>query len=181
MIDDGPNEIHLQLTPQLEKEGIITRAVFYRKTSSVQVLLNHQYESKSIVTSIDLKDWNNTHDIFEQALKRKGVKKHHIPLLSDILDDNFHVILSQSNGGGYKQQEQEEEPKESAAQTALRLAGEQCSRIFLDQYGTPYAAIEVGDHIETLPLKSSRFRNWLCKIFYSSEGKILTSDNVTNV
>jgi hypothetical protein len=52
----------------------------------------------------------------------------------------------------------------------------------MDQFSTPYAAIEVGDHVETIPLKSSRFRNWLCKIFYNSnEGKILTSDNVTNV
>jgi hypothetical protein len=82
MTDEGPNEIDLQLTSQLEKEGIVTRAVFYRKTSGIQVLLNHQYDSKTIVTSIDLKDWNNTHDIFEKTLKRKGVKAQHIPLLT---------------------------------------------------------------------------------------------------
>jgi hypothetical protein len=30
-------------------------------------------------------------------------------------------------------------------------------------------------------MKSSRFRNWLCRIFYNSEGKLLTGENVTNV
>jgi hypothetical protein len=180
MIDDGPNEIELEQSPQLQKEGIVNRFVFYRKTSSVQVLLNHQYESKSIVSSIDIHNWNNTHDVFEKTLKRRGVNKQHIPLLADVLDENYHVFISQDDNAGGEQQQ--EEPNESAAQIALRLAGEQCSSLFLDQFGTPYAAIEVDEHIETLPLKSSRFRNWLCKIFYSnSEGKILTSDNVTNV
>jgi hypothetical protein len=52
----------------------------------------------------------------------------------------------------------------------------------MDQFGTPYAAIKVGDHIETLPMKHSRLRSWLCRIFYTSTGgNILTSDNVTNV
>jgi hypothetical protein len=180
MIDDGPNEIELEQSPQLQKEGIVNRFVFYRKTSSVQVLLNHQYESKSIVSSIDIHNWNNTHDVFEKTLKRRGVNKQHIPLLADVLDENYHVFISQDDNAGGEQQQ--EEPNESAAQIALGLAGEQCSSLFLDQFGTPYAAIEVDEHIETLPLKSSRFRNWLCKIFYSnSEGKILTSDNVTNV
>jgi hypothetical protein len=95
MIDDGPNEIDLQLTPQLENEGIVTRAVFYRKTSSVQVLLNHQYDAKSIVVGIDIKDWNNSKHVFKEELKDSGVKKHHIPLLSGILDENYHVIISQ--------------------------------------------------------------------------------------
>jgi hypothetical protein len=128
-------------------------------------------------------DWNDSKVIFKEALKEEGVKKHHIPLLWRILDENHHVIVSQDSDDG----QQEEETKESAAQTALRLVSDQYSSLFLDQFGTPYAAIEVGqgqgdyDHIETIKLNSSRFRNWLSKIFYSSEGKILTSDNATNV
>jgi hypothetical protein len=180
MIEEGPNETELELTPRLQKEGIVNRFIFYRQTSSIQVLLNHQYESKSIVASINVKDWNSVHETFEKALKRKGIKQHHILLLSDVLDDNYHIIISQGDNAGGQQQEQDE-PKESAAQIALRLAGEQCFATFMDQFGTPYAAIQVDEHIETLPMKNSRFRNWLCRIFYNSEGKILTSENVTNV
>jgi Protein of unknown function, DUF488 len=196
MIDEGPNEIELGLTPQLEKEGIVTRAVFYRKAGSVQVLLNHQYESKSIVTSIDIKNWNDTQELFEKTLKRRGIKDQHIPLLADILDENYHVIISQVD-----KEEEDEERTESAAQVALRLAGDQCGTPFMDQFGTPYITIAVGrnsnsgdggdgndgndlyDHIETVELDSRSFRHWLCRAFYSdSDGeRILTSDNVTNV
>jgi hypothetical protein len=61
------------------------------------------------------------------------------------------------------------------------LAEDQCQHLFLDQFGLPYAAIKIHNHIETLSLKSSRFKNWLCRIFYASEQKILNNENVTNV
>jgi hypothetical protein len=69
----------------------------------------------------------------------------------------------------------------SSAETALHIVEEQCSALFLDQFGTPYAAIKVGQHTETLPLKSSRFKHWLCRIFYNHEQDILSTENITNV
>jgi Bifunctional DNA primase/polymerase, N-terminal len=71
--------------------------------------------------------------------------------------------------------------KGTIAQKALELAILQCSELFLDQFGSPYAAVKIGEHTETLPLKSVRFKNWLCKEFYESEDKILNSESVTNV
>jgi hypothetical protein len=201
--NNNPHVIDLELTSELTQTGIVNRFAFYRKTNAIQVLLNHHYDSKSIVFSVDKRDWNNTHSIFEKQLKQKGIDKKHIRLLSDIIDNNYQAILSlepelesdsdsgseqQQSSSSYQDQNGDEEDdvddKESAAQVALRLAQELCSSIFMDQFGTPYAAITVGNHIETLQLKSSRFRNWLCKIFYTSAaggGNILTSDNVINV
>src|SRR5690349_13038187 len=63
-----------------------------------------------------------------------------------------------------------EERKKSAAQKALELVEDNCSELFVDQFGTPYTAVKIGGHIETLPLKSSRFKNWLCKTYFESEG-----------
>ena len=68
------------------------------------------------------------------------------------------------------------EGTKTKAQIALHLAEEQCSGLFLDQFGAPYAAIKVGRHIETLPLKSSRFRHWLCRIYYTSEQDVLNGE-----
>ncbi|MFL6412211.1 MAG: hypothetical protein ACJ71K_13350, partial [Nitrososphaeraceae archaeon] len=76
---------------------------------------------------------------------------------------------------------EDEDQKESAAQVALRLADEYCSALFMDQFGTPYAAVRIGEHIETLPLKSSRFKNWLCHIYYNSENNVLNSEALSNV
>jgi hypothetical protein len=61
------------------------------------------------------------------------------------------------------------------------LAEDQCQQLFLDQFGLPYAAIKIHDHVEILSLKSSRFKNWLCRAFYISEQKILNNENVTNI
>ena len=63
----------------------------------------------------------------------------------------------------------------------MALAEEQCSELFLDQFGMPYAAVRIDEHIETLKLKDSRFKNWLCRTYYLSEDKILNAESVTNV
>ena len=66
-------------------------------------------------------------------------------------------------------------------QIALGLVEEQCSELFLDQFGSPYAPVRINEHIETLPLKSSRFKNWLCRIFYRSEQDVLNNETVANI
>ena len=64
--------VELELTPELEESGIVERFAFYTETNAIQVLLNHQYTHKSIVFSVDKKDWNKTHNIFEKQLKQKA-------------------------------------------------------------------------------------------------------------
>jgi hypothetical protein len=71
--------------------------------------------------------------------------------------------------------------QESTALRALILAEDQCDELFHDQFNAPYAAILVGDHTEVLPLKSSRFRNWLCRLYYEFEGDVLSSETTSNV
>src|SRR5919198_3774582 len=88
------SELELELTPELKQAGIVNRFAYYTKTNAILVLLNHHYNSKSIVFSVYKKDWNKTHSIFEKQLKQKGIDKKHIPLLLDILDQNYQAILS---------------------------------------------------------------------------------------
>lgn len=169
--DDEPTAIELEQSDELRQTQILSRGIFYTKDNSISLLLNHQYNQRNVVITIDTQNWNNTHEVFESQLKRKGIKQQHVLLLLDLLDENHHVIITQGQGN---KEPESEEPKETIAQIALRLANEQCFATFMDQFGTPHAAVEVGDHIETLPMKNSRFRNWLCRIFYNSEGKLLT-------
>lgn len=56
--------------------------------------------------------------------------------------------------------------------------------MFKDQFGTPYAAVRTAEvHVETLPLKDSRFKNWLSRMYYESENHkdLLNNENITNV
>ena len=48
-------------------------------------------------------------------------------------------------------------------------------RLFVDEYQNPHIAITVSGHIETLPIKSKRFRNWLANIFYKTTGLVIKS------
>jgi hypothetical protein len=85
------------------------------------------------------------------------------------------------NGNGNDNGKEKKEQSESAAQKLLKLAQDQCEDLFLDQFGAPYAAVRIGEHFETLPLKDSRFRNWLCRIYYTEENNVLNSESISNV
>ena len=86
-------------------------------------------------------------------------------------DDTLKALPTDDEDGAQKSQ----------AQKALEIVAEKCSDLFLDQFGSHYAAVRIGEHIETLQLKSSRFKNWVCKRYYESEGDIINSENVTSV
>ena len=59
---------------------------------------HHHYSNKSIVFSVFKKDWNKTRNIFEKLLKQKGISKEHILQLSEVLDNNYDIILSLTDG-----------------------------------------------------------------------------------
>jgi hypothetical protein len=73
------------------------------------------------------------------------------------------------------------QPSQSKTQEALELAMDKCVELFVDQHGNPYAAVKVKDHVETLALNRTRFRNWLCRAYYESKQGILNGEDVNNV
>jgi hypothetical protein len=79
-----------------------------------------------------------------------------------------------NDGEGIKEKEV------SQAQKLLQIAKEKCQEFFVDQYGSPYAAVRIRDHGETLHLNSERFRNWICRQYYELEGSVPNSESITN-
>jgi len=102
-------------------------------------------------------------------------------LIAHIVDDNWQKISEFLDKDSETEAEADIEAGKSAARETLNIAEEQCSDIFVDQFGTPYAAVKIDEHKETLPLKSSRFKSWLCRTYYTSEDKILHAESMTNV
>jgi len=73
-----------------------------------------------------------------------------------MLSEQYLKLLQDSNGNGNGNANGENDDEVvSIARKALDLAEEQCSDLFVDQFGTPYAAVKIGEHIETLSLKDS--------------------------
>jgi hypothetical protein len=60
-------------------------------------------------------------------------------------------------------------PKESAATKLVGLAVERCE-LFADLRGKPYATVPVDDHVETVRLRSSAFREYLARVYYLEHG-----------
>ncbi len=68
------------------------------------------------------------------------------------------------------------------AQDALGVIKSKCLELFVDQIGEPYAAIKVRDHIETIPIRSNRFKDWIVKAYYGyrkeqQQEKLLDAEN----
>jgi putative DNA primase/helicase len=63
----------------------------------------------------------------------------------------------------------EPEAKPTQAELLIRLAAE--ATFFHDPNRKSYATIPVGGHLETWPIKSMAFRDWLRGLFYKAQGK----------
>lgn len=63
----------------------------------------------------------------------------------------------------------------ATAELVLNAIKSHYQKLFVDEYQNPHIAITVSGHIETLPIKSKRFRNWLANIFYKTTGLVIKS------
>jgi hypothetical protein len=154
----------------------------------------------SVADSLDPRIEQELKDKLE-AINQKRCKPSPLPQseLGQIWKDAVAYYTKKRKGGGggdkskqtksnqsYKDDDEKHstsdaDQEESTALRALRLAEDQCDELFHDQFNAPYVAVQVGDHTEVLPLKSSRFRNWLCTLFYEFEGDVLGSETASNV
>ena len=65
-----------------------------------------------------------------------------------------------------------ENAKEQIVTIALDFVEKQTVKLFLNQVNTPYIAVKVKNHTETMPLISQTFEDWLaCIILQPSKGR----------
>lgn len=147
--------IHLDLAEVLKNESIITHCVADRKTRCLDVRLNHVYSDRIIISRI-YPDWVKTIDTFGSRAGNKGISKEHIMPLADTLDNNYKKILEFIYG--------KDETKKGIS--ALALVNEKVVDLFLDETKIPYAAVKIDEHVETIPIESNRFEDWVCSIYY---------------
>ena len=80
--------------------------------------------------------------------------------------------------------------QESAATIALKMisgdwkyeARDHIRELFKDQFNTPYLAVCINNHIETMPIKSNgKFKMWVCKTYYENQGQPISSETVSAI
>ncbi|MGI0001660.1 MAG: hypothetical protein ACRD42_01100, partial [Nitrososphaeraceae archaeon] len=130
-----------------------------------------------VVFDIDRKKITNTRDNFEKEARRyPDLSKNTINKVSLVLMDStnnylqyllYNKAADAPNGKGDREHSQTGIlPRNPAAVVAMKLAKRYCKDFFIDNLGQPHAAVKIEKRLEVLPIKSSRFKNWLCKLFY---------------
>ena len=93
-------------------------------------------------------------------------------MIKDALDDNSDKIIdnfyfdkagpngsTEPEGGGYS----------AAAQRvaiALSIVKDRMVQVFPDEVKVPYIAIRINEHVETMPIKSQVFEDWMGSTYY---------------
>src|SRR5215469_3320010 len=79
----------------------------------------------------------------------------------------------------HKKAKEEKKNKPKQAERVVEISEKLCKELFHDQYQTPYAAVISGDHIESLPIGSKRFKNYICGAYYEQFGSVPNSESIT--
>ena len=136
----------------------------------IELELNHKYDKKTIVSDVYDDNWNKTIKQFKERAKQKGISKEHTDLLTDLMDDYAGKIIAMF-GVSRKEARIEDlfldRAKEQIVAVALEFIEKQTVKLFLNQVNTPYIAIKVKNHTETMPLESWTFGDWLAASFYN--------------
>jgi hypothetical protein len=157
------NFISLDIDKRLQQQQILTTFGVNKKTGCILASLNHVYDKKTIVSNI-YRDWIKTLDVFAVRAKEKRVSDEHIIMLTDALDDNNEKIMQ-----CFYDQVKEESNGSDRTAVALELVKGKTVDIFLGEVKGPYAVIKVDGHIETVPIKSERFEDWIGALYYNHE------------
>jgi len=139
----------------LDCKGIVIHFIVNGNTKCIEAKLNHAYNNKTIVSTV-YRDWNKTIDTFVFKAKKKGVHDEDILMLTDILDENNSLVatcLDQANGT-------------DMGTAAIRIIKEKVVELFLDEVKTPYVAVRISDHIETVPIDDERFEDLVGALYY---------------
>ena len=84
-----------------------------------------------------------------------------------------------SNTKGSKRGTDEE--KSTKSQLVLKTAKSSYNKLFVDEYRVPHAAVTINGHMEVVPLKSKRFRNWIAGIVYRESGTVVDSQTIKDI
>lgn len=85
------------------------------------------------------------------------------------------------NDDGGKETAERQSLQATKAQEALELVKANCRELFLDQHRTAYLEMARNERVEALPVRSGRFRNWLCLQYYKEGLGMIGGEDVTNV
>lgn len=116
--------------------------------------LSETYESENLT---ELKGYSGLFSLLTDIVGSE-------PKAEEILTCAKELISKTSDKSKDSRKNSKSPPK---AKTALDIVMKQISELFVDEYGEPYAALLVNNHLEIIQLRSRRFRSWLANKYFT--------------
>ena len=139
----------------LDHKGIVTHFIVNGRTKCIEAKLNHLYDNKTIVSTV-YRDYIKTVDTFVGRAKRKGISNDDILMLTDIIDENNSKVVACLDEGNTIDDDIQ----------AIDVIKEKVVEPFLDEVKTPYIAVRINEHIETMPIDDQRFEDFVGASYY---------------
>ncbi len=132
----------------------------------------------NVTTPIDCEYDNENLALTKKNLRKAFATSGHFDI--EIVDQ---VIMWFTEVWATSDEGEIEDTRETTADKVLTLVKEHIQELFINQYGEPYVAVKINDHLETLHLKHERFRNWVGKLYYdqAEKGHAPNSESITTV
>lgn len=178
--------IEFELSKELKEK---LRGVFYDTDSNILNLYIKSEKSSPLKCNVDKSSMRNTLEQFDEIVngtldaKTKllcvySIKYHLRKFIK--FDDVEQKWYSENYPDDPSNTSKDENGAGIRANTVLVLDAikKHYDKLFVDEYQNPHIAISVSGHIETLPIKSKRFRNWLANIFYKTTGLVVKSQDL---
>ncbi|MPZ06619.1 MAG: hypothetical protein GEU26_09425 [Nitrososphaeraceae archaeon] len=96
-------------------------------------------------------------------------------------DELHERVRAERQDNGQKAADKENEQSQDRRNELLDLINERTRELLVDKHDTAFAAVQIGEHFETLPIKSGRFKKWICRLNYQHLHKTIRAEDLKQI
>jgi hypothetical protein len=111
----------LQLDEELVNEQIVTKYVYDLEVSSLVIELNKEYDGKTITSTINVDNWENSVESLQKNLAIEGISENHIRMICNTADNNAIKISDSIKG---RKEDDKEEKNDKQKHMAFKYSNE---------------------------------------------------------
>ena len=148
------------------------------KLQKIDTLIFQIFLGENRLITVDIaKEASKTLKNLRDAAAESGLDKGKVDNLKTIVARDYPELLKLVEVKQETDTKSDKEREKSSASVAIWLVKKFCEEFFLDNLSQPFAAIKVDEHVEVIPIKNKRFRNWVSKLYYDATKQENKSDN----
>lgn len=152
--DEGIKQLQEQSRPHFS-DDIIARLLIYVGSKIIA-------EKADVIAEIEARQETNNNNKSKGKHNKKKKEKKQLVVEED--------------------QEESDELHDDRAIAALNLAITHSKELFVNEFGSPFAAMKMKDgHVEIHPMDENRFKNWISAMYYNTKRELLSEEDLKKI